>query len=146
MNDLLTLEGQKLHPHSEVPPFLNMHPKKQHVSQIHLHRTDYLTFSLPPVFCLLTYDDLILFTHKNPKLPTFAGWNQRLDPPSSPHLAAFVNKLSAATFRVPAIGFTACLANELGLVTLWLLPQRRFSNMMCSVAPAMSNSSQPREL
>lgn len=103
-------------------------------------------FFLPPVFCLLTYDHLILFTHKNPKLPTFAGWNQRLDPPSSPHLAAFVNKLFAATLRVPAIGFTACLTNELGLVTLWPLPQRRFSDMMCSVTSAMSNSSQPREL
>lgn len=64
------------------------------VSDTPAQNTDYLTFSLPPVFCLLTYDHLILFTHKNPKLPTLTGWNQRFVSPSSPHLATFVNKLS----------------------------------------------------
>ena len=92
MNDLLTLEGQKLHPHSEVPPFLNMHPKKQHVSQIHLHRTDYLTFSLPPVFCVLNYDHLIPI--KILSFPLSQGGIRDLIPPHLPTwLPLWINSL-----------------------------------------------------
>lgn len=148
MSDLLTLEGQKLHAHSEVPPFLNMHPKKQDVSQIHLNRTR-ITSPFPylqsSVFSPMT--TLYSSPIKIVSFPLLQGGIRDL----FPHhlltwLPLWINSLSTATLRVPAIGFTACLTNELGLVTLWPLPQRRFSNMMCSVASAMSNASWPREL
>ena len=106
MDDLLTSEGQKLHPQIMLMLPFSEHASHEEAcySNTRAQTTDYLTFFLPLITSLCTSNHPILFTHKYPEPLAFREEDLRLVL-LSPHLVALqINPFSAANLGISAFG------------------------------------------